>query len=491
MRHFSLIFIAILPLLLFSCQNDEEVSSKDYPYILTNAPDVSSDGVIFYSNIISLGAESNLKCGFVWSEDENPDLSDNKVFIDEMVHVGNHLFKINSGLKVGMNYYVRAFLLSDTLQVYGNLVKFRCLGCLSPEITNFEPKFGSIGTNVIIEGKNFGYNHSNFKVMFGDTEAAVDSFSNTKIYLKIPAINVPKKVLINVETVGMKALSKDSLDMWFPWIKKMTFNFSQVNYCSFSFGSKGYIIEPNTNSILEYDPKINKLISNNILPVNSGSDPLSTSNSTVAYMMLNKTIYQFNPINNSFSLFATYPLTRYQYDFIFILNDEIYVGSITNKTLLKYDQNTNTWINKKLDSKFLEFHYFFYVKCYTYKNVVYFFTYNEGYPNESSLSIFKYTPETDTWQELSTYPFFTYGFGVEFFINDKIYVGHGWANNEGNFFEYDLNTNKWKKFKSAPKNISQIVSLSIENKGYAFALFDENDSYHLLNELWQFDPSKN
>jgi len=492
MRHFSLIVITVLPLLFFSCQKDAEVSPKVYPYILTNTPDVVSDGVILYSKIISLGKEKKVKCGFVWSEEENPDLSDNKVFIDGKVDVGLHLFEMNSGLEVGMNYYVRAFLLTDNIQVFGNQVNFKCLGCRPPEILNFEPKFGPSGTNVTIEGKNFGYNRSNINVMFGDTKATVDSISNTKIHLKIPTFNIPKKVLLKVETVGVKALSKDSIDIWFPWSKKMNINFKNVNYSSFSFGSVGYIIEPNTNSILEYDPKINKLVSKTILPVNSGSDPASTSNATSAYLLLDNSIYKFNPTNYNFSLFATYPLTRHQKDFIFILDDEIYVGSATSKTLLKYVQKTNTWENKKFDSNFQYIPSIDYMKCYTYKNTVYFFTFiNADYPSLATFRIFKYLPETDTWQLLTTYPFTNYGFGVEFFINDKIYVGLGTNNSNNSFFEYDLSTNKWIKFKSAPKRFYNNVSLSIENKGYAFVLYDDYRSYEFLNELWQFDPSKN
>jgi hypothetical protein len=73
-----------------------------------------------------------------------------------------------TGLSPNTTYYVRAYATDTTGTFYGNQVSF-ITSRQAPAVTNFNPKSGGPGTNVIITGTNFTF--TDITVKFGGTNA--------------------------------------------------------------------------------------------------------------------------------------------------------------------------------------------------------------------------------------------------------------------------------------------------------------------------------
>jgi hypothetical protein len=474
------------------CTKDAEITLQDYPLVVTSISQVSGEGAIVHAEVLNPGKFKILSFGFVWGRNQMPDLSDNSKIFENGLMNQEFTYTINNALIKNELYFVRSYIKTDRYEVYGNEINFESKGSLSPEIDNFAPVNGAVGTRVVIHGENFATSLNGNVVKFGSRVAVIDSATENTIYVQVPEFPVPEFEMVNISviTAGDTTTSKDLFHLLLPWIKKGNNDIyiGPYNSASFTLNGKGYFFSE--GSLVEFDPEKNSITKLVSLPENSNFFILATSSATNGYLLINQNLYMFDPVTISFSFIANFPYPRAHRDYIFNLNNEIYVGSGcddggSDGYLYKYDAIKNLWIEKKASANL------------TYSNYVTYYSYkNEGYVlhDNNNVGVFmdKYDPVNNTWTTLTTNPLkLSYGF-CHFFIDDKIYTSPGFNENwhfeniSNHVWQYDILNNEWKEMHDRPKNISTVMSLSINGKGYIFCRRDQESNF--ASELWEFDP---
>ncbi|TFV93506.1 hypothetical protein E4S40_14760 [Algoriphagus kandeliae] len=137
--------------------------------------------------------------GFYLAEDEafsNPQI----ISLGEKSGPGRFIGEI-SGLRLGTNYFAKAFLNLGGEVEFGNVIS---LSTLEPAFKSFSPSFGAPGEELIIEGRNFG---EGTRVFFGDQEAEVlENTLQSRLLVRVPPPadnpSVPIRVLFQDREVS-------------------------------------------------------------------------------------------------------------------------------------------------------------------------------------------------------------------------------------------------------------------------------------------------
>jgi N-acetylneuraminic acid mutarotase len=513
MRYLSLTIIIIASFSLSNCEKDAEVQPKEYPYVITNSPTVNSNGAEFSADLTNVGNQEIIKYGFVWSTESNPTIQDYNKLFDDKAKKGIYSCNVNSGLANGQTYYVRAYILTDQYEVYGNEKSFSSQGSLPPEIDDFEPKFGPIGTLVTIAGKNFALSKKENTVKFGDIEVIVDSVSENSLLVTIPQITRPEMVQVSIETAGMITTSQDSFDLWFPWNRINDFNDGYIGGypISFSLNNKGYFgLGYNKTNFWEYDPVKDIFIKKSDFPKSISAFPMSFTANNKGYVLfvddqystsggiwINDTInelWEYNPENDAWTRKADFPGSKRSYAAAFSINEKGYITggkywkdswAYYPQDLWEYDPLKNEWLQKadfpgsERDRSY----------ALSMNGKGYFGIGSTGW---SQKSIYEYDPVSDTWDYFTYYPGEGYNYIKGFVINNKCYMGLGRENSDdsySDFWELDIENKSWKKLHSCPINMAANLSFTINNKGYIGIGW--NDYYDYSKIMYEFDPTKN
>ncbi|MGM0581555.1 MAG: IPT/TIG domain-containing protein [Bacteroidota bacterium] len=107
-----------------------------------------------------------------------------KVIYEENINDEQYSKDISSTLEENKEYFVRAFIETDDLIVYGNQVKFISLGGSAPILSDFFPEAATLGDTINLYGENFSYISNDVK--FNETKANVISISDTLLKVVIP-----------------------------------------------------------------------------------------------------------------------------------------------------------------------------------------------------------------------------------------------------------------------------------------------------------------
>ncbi len=513
MKYLKFIIIITVSLFFSNCEKDAEVQPKEYPYVITNSPTVNSNGAEFSADLTNIGNQEILKYGFVWSAESNPTIQDYNKLFDDKPNKGIYTYNVKSGLAEGQTYYVRACILTDQYAVYGNEKLFSSQGSLPPVLDDFEPKFGPIGTEVTIEGKNFALTKNGNVVKFGDVEVIVDSVSENRLVVTVPQITKPEKVQITVETAGMIASSQGPFDLWFPWKRLGDFNKEfQVwrKPVSFELNDKGYFgLGYDQTSFWQYDPQKDSIIKKASLPKSYQEYPMSFTANNRGYVLfvddsystpggiwINDTInelWEYNPENNSWTRKADFPGFKRKNGTALSINNKGYIlGGVYWKyswdyyptDVWEYDPLANEW-TQKAD---LPWSHQTQAQCLGFSHN------GKGYfgIGSSTRRIYEYDPVSDSWGYITDYP----GEGFDnikgFVINNKAYMGLGKNFSDdsySDFWELNIEDKTWKELHSCPINMAATISFTINNKGYIGIGW--NDHYDYSKILYEFDPSKN
>lgn len=193
------------------CANEDITTSRDYPRLKTlPVSDISDSGAVFNAEIFYRGNFKILDYGFVWSENENPNLDNSdKVKYTDNIESNKFSSVISSVLKAGTSYYVRPYIRTNNYTVYGVPTKFLSLGSGAPKIYSFFPKAGTWGDTIRIYGKNFSYLLKNNAVQMGEITGDMISASDTVLSIKIPAVQNNSAVKLLVSIFGKTATSVD------------------------------------------------------------------------------------------------------------------------------------------------------------------------------------------------------------------------------------------------------------------------------------------
>jgi hypothetical protein len=469
--------------LLNGCTKDPEVPSKEYPYVVTEVPAVSDEGVCFSADLVDAGSTGLIQYGFVWSDHPLPTTDDYYVFFEPEIKSGRYSFNLTSNLEDSITYYVRAYAKSDAYEVYGKEIAFSSQGCLPPGILSFTPQYGSIGTEVIIYGENIGTSLKDYVLKFGDNVAQISYVDGNTIHTKVPYISKPERVRISIQNAGMETFSDDLFDLWFPWDKKGSYpyKYNIFNSASYTFNGKGYIIPLGSNNLVEFNPETGSLMTIAKLPENSGDYPLAAASPEFVFARLSTGLYKFNPLTSEWSLLYKFPDPSGSHnDYLFCLNNTAFLGFGQN--LSEFNEATGKWIPR---SPFDHMNHLVFLNAYSYQNSGYIvqaeFTKN--------VAIYRYDPVNDAWENISVCPAYLHNQPTSFFshflIEDKIYTDIGKYSNDppekACLWQYDITTNSWSVFHEIPDRTAVGNCIAIDGRAYAFF----GDAW------WEFTPEKN
>jgi hypothetical protein len=445
----------VLFLSLSNCDKEAEVQPKEYPYVITNSPIVNNEGVKFLADLKNLGTQEILKYGFVWGKNSNPTIQNNNRLFFEEPSKGIYSCNINSGLAKEQTYYVRAYILTDQYEVYGNEKLFKSQGSLPPEINSFSPQKGYAGERVTIEGRNFSNNKDNIVVKFGEVNAIIDSLSNDVVYVKSPLIKKSGKIKISILISGMEAISTNDYEVFYSWIEKGNYPGAGVHSSAyFSINNYGYMI---------------------------GGQEYNSNEFTNGPFCQN--LWRYNPGDNSWKKMNDLPFIPYYRTGTFIIDDigYVYSSSRNAKAFYKYNVENDSWTKETEYPGNGEW-----FTTIVINNEVYVGLGTDNYNLYDEF--FKYNPFSKEWNRCAKFPGPSRYNALGFSINGKGYIalGQDYYNYYNDVWEYNPETDKWiRKNDFSGKERSMSVCFSIKGKIY-LGLGTKDENYQGYSDIWEY-----
>ncbi|MGE0930272.1 IPT/TIG domain-containing protein [Peijinzhouia sedimentorum] len=526
----SIVFL-LFHFLFIQCVEDEDVLKRDYPRIKTlSVVDISPDGARFNAEILFRGDFEIISYGFAWGEIRYP----NKVNFDRVVYLDNikdngFSHNVESTLKNGKWYNVRAFVETKDYTVYGENLAFRSLGSNAPEIFSFFPTSGVVGDTITIKGKNFSYIKNNNNVEIGTGQALVIHSTDTTIQTIVPPTsNGNRDVNIKVSIVGNSNTSSDKFNYIMPLLTNIyplegTFG-DTIIVSGENFGHsklmKQVLIGNNEAKIISVTPtKIQFEIpvetkeKSNTIELNFNGTNLSTNNkfllnapviqnftpTRVSEMNEVITIYgkNFNPIKESNSVLINgldASVVEAHNDFLKVelpnflipsynvtmkenVNIEVKIAEQTTTSIEKLSIYWDSFYTQKNDFPGMARHN---AVAFSIDGYGYFGTGIKGFSQESEVlkDFWKYDASSDQWEKVKDFPGKARTMASAFTIGNNGYVGLGSekpylnsiafeTNHLNDFYSYNPSSNRWTEINPLPViGRHSASSFSINSKGY-------------------------
>ena len=174
-----------------------------FPLVLTEP--VIFDGLnqpVFSPQIQNPDApQTILSHGFVFGQSAKPTMS-STVLSADAIHNGKFSVVVSRPLLVETPYFVRSFVKIEGATLYGNEVQFISASNGRPVITDFFPKSGSQGTEILIVGKNFSPVAGENIVKIGTLQCEVIDAFATNLSVSVPPYTQGGEFNITVTTNG-------------------------------------------------------------------------------------------------------------------------------------------------------------------------------------------------------------------------------------------------------------------------------------------------
>ncbi len=203
MRSATLYPILIFLMLIAAGCEDDPVP-RDYPRVRTlPVTSITEEGAVFTADIYEPGNVEITEHGFVWALSK-PDVDqDNRVYLGAIPGTGQYSSEITTSFREGITYKVTAFLKAGEYTVYGNIVEFKSLGSLGPEITGFSPERVIYGDTVTVTGRYFSWVKGFNSVLFDEQPGFIcDPVADTVIRVVVPFSTQNPEKTISVEVAG-------------------------------------------------------------------------------------------------------------------------------------------------------------------------------------------------------------------------------------------------------------------------------------------------
>lgn len=219
----NILLLFSLSIVFVNCDEDE-VTRRDYPRLNTlPVSEITSEGAKFKAEIIFRGGFEVINYGFVWGENENPTKENSdRVIYSENIQSNEFSEIIETTLKEGVSYYVRAFVETNDFTVYGQNVNFLSLGSKAPEILSLSPLSGTWGDTLKIAGKNFSFIKDANIVKLGELKAEVISSTDSILSVIVPTKKNSNVVPLSVSIVGNTSSFEDEFTYLTPYVNEIT-----------------------------------------------------------------------------------------------------------------------------------------------------------------------------------------------------------------------------------------------------------------------------
>lgn len=445
----TLLLLAFFCCLITGCRELDYPQS--FPIVFTEeVRNISSSGVELVGRIESLGSEQNiLKYGFVWDMSPEPKLTSSQVIVSEKIDERIFSKTITNDMVEGNVYYVKAFIQTDKLIIYGSQKKFISKGSLPPTIHDFSPKAGLDGTEVIISGTDFSSKKEGNVVTIGGLTCEVISASDSLLKIKSPVTKLVGDYPLSISVAGRTTSAGQAYAMLGPRIKSISRSSGRVGDL---LSMTGEYFDITDRASITFGPLEQR-------PYNSASPSVLSSNeiqcrvpdfpNTTGKMQID------GYINNVYKIFNS------PFDFT-ILNSW---SKVSNQTPLGAASG--------FSSATIDGHLYF----------------------VGGRLLYEFIPATGVWTQKASFPGSQRYHGAAFVLNNKLYYGFGEASFDGGYFgdlwRFDPATSAWEFVMNAPIQArSRMVSFVVNNKaylGFGFSRAGSTGIYY--DDLWQFDPA--
>jgi hypothetical protein len=220
----TLIFLFI-PWLLTTC-GDDEVGSRSYPRVRTQAvTDINSTGALFQGEI-TFSSTAIIDHGFMWYTGASG-LAET-FSLGPTSGKGKFQGRIERSLAENVKYHVKAYARSADHIVYGDVVDFISLGSNAPKAVKIIPEAGTWGDTLLILGENFARWKASNVVKFNDVESLVVKSSEDSLQVIVPAALASHKSDISVSFSGNGNTLEEAFELRLPEIDKLSSDVANV-----------------------------------------------------------------------------------------------------------------------------------------------------------------------------------------------------------------------------------------------------------------------
>jgi hypothetical protein len=472
---------------------------QQFPIVFTDEiQNINSEGAELVGSVESLGSGQNIiSYGFAWSESEKPTLNSSHVLISDKIQEGRFVKTINKDLPAGTRYYVRAFIQTTTLTIYGNQVTFTSRGSLPPVITDFTPREGFDGTEITIEGQNFSSKADDNIVTLGTLTCQVISATDSLLKIKSPTTKFIGAYKISITVAGKTAVSEMEFSILGPRINSISKLSGRVGDLLTIEG--GYFDTPNLSIYFGVPAQGISNVSNPYIIAANQLEcyvPDYPSSSEKIHL------YSFPPsgqkefewpgnftiVNSWQKISDVTPLQQYR-DVVrhssSIIGNSVFI--VGGKTLYEFNTVTKAW-TKRQD---FPGDYRYYGTSFSFNGKLYYGFGAGYYPDPACCGngqyyhdLWVFDPDSNQWSFVMDTPLLESSKQKAVVINNKAYIGFG---QNRDLWEFDIINNTWTQVETpfAVGDVSTSTAFSIGNKAYFVGVTFSGIS----PETWEFEPA--
>lgn len=275
---------------------------------------------------------------------------------------------------------------------------------LPPMISDFSPKRGTVGTEVIITGNRFSPILENNRVTLGGIDSEIISASVTQLNVIVPDVIVSHELKLTVESSGSKITADNNFKS--PW--------AQVANA------------PNNSGVIAFITIDENLF---VFTNNSGD---------------NIQFYRFVNDTGTWERKSDAPISFYL-GWGFSFDGKAYIGTSNDPFFFEYDPIINIWTQKNdvpFDTSPLA------------SNTIGISNSNSAYALNNQNELWKYNQSSDTWQQQSNYPDMNYLHGNAI-GDDLLVMGYNQDTDLMQIWIYNTVSMNWISY-SIPPEIEQL-----------------------------------
>lgn len=191
LKNTALLFSAYLSLLLliFSACKPDEPTPRKYPRVRTiSLGKLDSTGLSITGEIFELGSSAIKDHGFMWSDNQNKDISESDTFslgsTDQTGTFTQHIPQFR--FEGGKRYIIRSYLISDEHTVIGNFIPFKASGSPNPKIIEIKPDSGIVADTITLITQDLPSALTLLDIYFGSRKARQISITRDSIVCIVP-----------------------------------------------------------------------------------------------------------------------------------------------------------------------------------------------------------------------------------------------------------------------------------------------------------------